>query len=161
MSQCKIGWGDLGQQGGPWPRRRVQRQERLQKDRDMLWPSLPLDATTPDRAAQKNTFFFFRIFFFLRGPFLKSLLNLVQHCFHFLFCVFWPPGMWDCREPPGCTQSVTRSHNNKETCKAALPLEVVPGARYVPGIWDLSSLTRDHTLDPCLGRPSLNHWTAR
>ena len=37
-----------------------------------------------------------------------------------------------CREPPGCTQSVTRSWDEKGPCKAALPLEVVPGARYVP-----------------------------
>ena len=31
-------------------------------------------------------------------------------------------------EPPGCTQSVTRSWDERETCKAALPLEVVPEA---------------------------------
>ena len=29
------------------------------------------------------------------------------------------------------------------------------------GMWDLSSLTRDGTHTPCLGRQSLNHWTAR
>ena len=29
------------------------------------------------------------------------------------------------------------------------------------GIWDLSSLTRDRTCTPCIGRRSLNHWTAR
>ena len=27
------------------------------------------------------------------------------------------------------------------------------------GIWDLSSLTRDQTCPPCMGRQSLNHWT--
>ena len=29
------------------------------------------------------------------------------------------------------------------------------------GMWDLSSLTRDWTCTPCIGRRSLNHWTAR
>ena len=29
------------------------------------------------------------------------------------------------------------------------------------GMWDLSSQTRDWTCTPCIGRRSLNHWTAR
>ena len=29
------------------------------------------------------------------------------------------------------------------------------------GMWDLSSLTRDRTCTPCIGRRSLNHWNAR
>ena len=29
------------------------------------------------------------------------------------------------------------------------------------GMWDLSSWTRDRTRTPCIGRQSLNHWTAR
>ena len=29
------------------------------------------------------------------------------------------------------------------------------------GMWDLSSLTRDWTRTPCIGRQSPNHWTAR
>ena len=29
------------------------------------------------------------------------------------------------------------------------------------GMWDLSSLTKDRTCTPCIGRRSLNHWTAR
>ena len=29
------------------------------------------------------------------------------------------------------------------------------------GMWDLSSLTRDQTCTPFIGRQSLNHWTAR
>ena len=29
------------------------------------------------------------------------------------------------------------------------------------GMWDLSSLTRDQTRTPCVGRQSLNHWTVR
>ena len=37
-----------------------------------------------------------------------------------------------CWELPGCTQSVTRSWDERGTCKAALPLEVVPGAWCVP-----------------------------
>ena len=28
-------------------------------------------------------------------------------------------------------------------------------------MWDLSSLSRDRTRTPCIGRRSLNHWTAR
>ena len=28
-------------------------------------------------------------------------------------------------------------------------------------MWDLSSLTRDRTHTPCIGRRSLNHWTTR
>ena len=31
----------------------------------------------------------------------------------------------------------------------------------VCGMWDLSSLMRDQTHTPCIGRGSLNHWTAR
>ena len=57
---------------------------------------------------------------FLIGPFLKSLLNLLQYCFCFMFWFFWSRGMWD-----------------------------------------LSSPTRDQTRTPCIGRCSLNHWTAR
>ena len=29
------------------------------------------------------------------------------------------------------------------------------------GMWGLGSLTRDRTHNPCIGRHSLNHWTAR
>ena len=29
------------------------------------------------------------------------------------------------------------------------------------GMWDLTSLTRDRTCTPCIGRRSLNQWTAR
>ena len=29
------------------------------------------------------------------------------------------------------------------------------------GVWDLSSLTRDRTCVPCIGRRILNHWTTR
>ena len=32
--------------------------------------------------------FFFLEIFFLCGPFLKSLLNLLQYCFCFMFCFF-------------------------------------------------------------------------
>ena len=37
-----------------------------------------------------------------------------------------------CRELPGCAQSVTRSWDERGTCKAALPLEVVPGGLVCP-----------------------------
>ena len=32
---------------------------------------------------------------------------------------------------------------------------------WLQGMWDLSSPTRDRTHTPCIGRQSLNHWTAR
>ena len=32
---------------------------------------------------------------------------------------------------------------------------------WLQGMWDLSSLTRDQTHTPCIGRRSLNHWTIR
>ena len=32
---------------------------------------------------------------------------------------------------------------------------------WLQGMWDLSSLNRDRTGTPCIGKPSLNHWTAR
>ena len=57
---------------------------------------------------------------FLSFFFFKSLLNLLQYCFCFMFWFFWPRGMWD-----------------------------------------LSSPNRDWTRTPCIGRWSLNHWTAR
>ena len=52
----------------------------------------------------------------------KSLCNLLQYGFHFMFCVlvFWPEGMWDPSSP-----------------------------------------ARDWTHTPCIGKWSLNHWTAR
>ena len=34
-------------------------------------------------------------------------------------------------------------------------------AFWLQGIWGLSSLTKDQTHIPCVGRQSLNHWTAR
>ena len=42
----------------------------------------------------------------------------------------------------------------------ALPVScvLVPWPR---GMWDLSSLARDQTHTPCIGRPSPNHWTPR
>ena len=32
---------------------------------------------------------------------------------------------------------------------------------WLQGMWDLSSLARDRTRSPCIGRQSLNHWTTR
>ena len=36
-----------------------------------------------------------RFSFFDMDHLLKSLLNLLQFCFCFMFCFFWPGGMWD------------------------------------------------------------------
>ena len=58
----------------------------------------------------------FFIFIWMSGPFLKSLLNLLQYCFCFTFWFF-----------------------------------------LLGGMWDLSSLTRDRTWAPCIGRWSLHH----
>ena len=51
------------------------------------WTSLPL-----------WSLFSYR-FFFLCGPFLKSLLNLLQYCFCFMFWLFWPQCIWDLSSP--------------------------------------------------------------
>ena len=40
-------------------------------------------------------------------------------------------------------------------------LGVVQGLSCPRGTWDLTSLTRDQTGVPCIGRQSLNHWTSR
>ena len=41
-----------------------------------------------------RTFQFFLRFFFSCGPFLKSILNLLQYCYCFMFWSFWPWGTW-------------------------------------------------------------------
>ena len=61
---------------------------------------------------------FFKVFFFFFGcgPFLKSLLNLLQHRFCFMLYVFWPWGTWNLssptsdQAPTSCTerQSINR-----------------------------------------------------
>ena len=45
--------------------------------------------------------FYFQFFlrFFWCGLFLKSLSNLLQYCFCFMFWVFWPWGMWNLDSP--------------------------------------------------------------
>ena len=40
-------------------------------------------------------FYLFFLKIFLCEPFLKSLLNLLQYCFCFMFWFFWPWDMWD------------------------------------------------------------------
>ena len=47
--------------------------------------------------------FFFKVFFF-NGPFLKSLLNVLQYCVCFVL-FFWPGTMWDLNSPPGIEPS--------------------------------------------------------
>ena len=50
-----------------------------------------------DTGLKMSSFFLFLRFFFWCGPFFffKSLLNLLQYRFCFMFCFFWPWGMWD------------------------------------------------------------------
>ena len=43
------------------------------------------------------SFFFLKMF--LMWIFLKTLLNLLQYCFCFMFLIFWPWGMWDFSSP--------------------------------------------------------------
>ena len=42
---------------------------------------------------------FIYLFIVYHGPFLKSSLNLLQHCFCFIFWVFWPQSMQDLNSP--------------------------------------------------------------
>ena len=53
-------------------------------------------------------------------------------------------------------------------CRAQAPEHVDPvaaarelGFPHLPGMWDLSSLTRDQNYVHCTGRWILNHWTIR
>ena len=78
-----------------------------------------LTSFTSSTGFSSSFFFFFFWRFFWQGPFIKSLVNLLQYCLFYVF-VFWPWAMWD-----------------------------------------LSSLSRDQTHTPCIGRWSLHHWTAR
>ena len=50
------------------------------------------------RLLKMYIFFFFKIFFFGCGPFLKSLLNLSQYCLFYVL-VFCLQGMWDLSSP--------------------------------------------------------------
>ena len=61
----------------------------------------------PTKEVQKFYLFFLMYFkdFFLCGPFSKSLLNLLQYCFCFMFLVFCPWGVWD-------LNSLTRDQNH-------------------------------------------------
>ena len=54
----------------------------------------------------KSLHLFFLIFFFWCGPFSRSLLNLLQYCFCFMFLFFWPKGMWD---PSSLTRDQTHT----------------------------------------------------
>ena len=52
------------------------------------------------------------------GPFLKSLWNLSQHCFCFMFCFFWLWGMLDLSSPTRnqiCTPCIERGSPNHGT----------------------------------------------
>ena len=52
--------------------------------------------------------------------FLKSLLNLLQYCFCFMFLFFWPRGMWDLSSPTRdriCTPCIERRSLNHWTAR--------------------------------------------
>ena len=58
-------------------------------------------------------FFFF--FHFWCGPFLKSVLNLLQHCLCFMIWFFWPWGLCDLSSLTGdltCTPGIGRWSRN-------------------------------------------------
>ena len=84
----------------------------------LTWLSLQWVGNAAQRVTEELTSWLIKDFVFWCGPFLKSLLNLLQCCSCFMFWIF---GLW--------------------------------------GRWDLSTLTRDRTLTPCVGRQSPNHWT--
>ena len=59
-------------------------------------------------------------FFFWCGPFLNSLLNLLQYCFCFMFSVFWLRGMWDLNSltrDQTCTPCIGRQGLNHWTTR--------------------------------------------
>ena len=51
-----------------------------------------------DVSSQKT---FFKKIFWCGPVFQKSLLNLLQYCFSFMFCFFWPRGIWILAHRPG------------------------------------------------------------
>ena len=64
--------------------------------------------------------------FFLCGPFLKSLLNLLQYCLCFMFLAFWTGGMWYLSSPTRdrtCTPCIGRQSLNHWTTRE-VPLQV-------------------------------------
>ena len=68
-------------------------------------------------------------FFFWHGPFLKSLLNLLQYCFCFMCwqVFFWPGSMWDLSSPTRdqtCTPCIERWSLNHWTTRE-IPKSIV------------------------------------
>ena len=73
--------------------------------RQEFWSGLPFSSSRNLLTQRLNSYFLYRQEIicllshqgspFWYGLLLNSLLNLLQHCFHFMFCFFWPIGMWD------------------------------------------------------------------
>ena len=64
--------------------------------------------------------------FFLRGPFLKSLLNLLQYFFLFSVLVFWLWNMWELSSPTtdwNCTSYVGRKVSTLDCLGSPLILD--------------------------------------
>ena len=93
-----------------------------------------------------SSFIFFKIF--LCRQFLRFLLNWLQYCFCFMFCFFWPQGMWDFNPGDGDGQgglACCDSWGRKESDTT-----------------EQMNWTEEGSNSNCLlWEQSLNHWTAR
>ena len=122
---------------------------------------------------------------------LKFFLSLCWICYHITSALcFWILGHESCGIlAPWISEWVSESRSVLSDClrihglnpwnspgqhtgvgSLSLPQGIFPTQGLNPGLphcrrsfyqLSLSSLTRDQTLTPCLGRQSLNHWTAR
>ena len=73
--------------------------------RQEFWSGLPFSSSKNILTQRLNLYFLYwqeilcllsyQGSHFLYELLLTSSLNSLQHCFHFMFCFFWPIGMWD------------------------------------------------------------------
>ena len=81
--------------------------------------------------------------------YLKSLLNLLQCCFCFIFCFFWPGGMW------GLTPTRDQTHTpciRRQSLNHWTTREVPHGILNCRMHSGSNSLSRDWTRAPCTTR---------
>ena len=115
---------------------------------------------------QQDMSYFFLSFFF------KVFIECVTILVLFYVFIFWSQGMWDRSSPTRdrtCTPWSGRLNLNHCTTREVPSYFLVSifwGVLFclfatLHILWDLSSSTRDQTHTPCIGRRSLNHWTAR
>ena len=63
-----------------------------------LAPSYSFTVLLSSDSMKKHYAYPYTVKIFLYGPFLKSLLNLLQY-YLFYILLFWPQGMWDLGSP--------------------------------------------------------------